>query len=126
MTDAEKLSEAVDILLENILTPIVYMYVDEVTEFIVFCGADIPEEVFRTTEKTIYFNLGLNVEIIDLREFSESDRVDIARNAFVVYEENELMTELFETAALSDVKAIEAAKKELMTRKNDTGTYYMS
>lgn len=126
MTEEEKLAEAVDIILENILTPIIYMYLDEVVEFIVFCDYDTPAEVFRRTEEIIYFNLGLNVEIIELREFDEGDRVDIAESAYIVYAENESMPMLFETAMTADVEMMQLWKKELLKRKTDTGTYYIS
>ena len=126
MTEEEKLAEAVDIILENILTPIIYMYVDEVVEFIVFCDSETPADVFRRTEELIFFNLGLRVEITELREFDEGDRVDISQSAYIVYAENEFMPMLFETAMTSDIETIQLMKKELLKRKTDTGTYYMS
>lgn len=126
MTEEEKLAEAVDIILENILTPIIYMYVDEVVEFIVFCDSETPTDVFRRTEELIFFNLGLRVEIIELREFDESDRVDIAESAYIAYAENDFMPTLFETAMTTDIEAIRLMKRELIKRKTDTGTYYMS
>ncbi|MCH5212828.1 MAG: hypothetical protein J1G06_07425 [Oscillospiraceae bacterium] len=126
MTEEEKLAEAVDIILENILTPIIYMYIDEVVEFIVFCDSETPSNVFRRTEDLIFFNLGLRVEITELREFDEGDRVDIAESAYIVYAENEFMPTLFETAMNTDIEMIQLWKNELLKRKTDTGTYYMS
>ncbi len=126
MTDEEKLVSAVDIILEHILTPIVYVYAEEVYEFIVFSDTNTSEDVFRLTEEMIYFNLGINVEILDLRDFDENDRAAIASYAHVAYAENEFMQALFQTAINADSERVSELKRLAIKRKNDTGTYYIN
>ena len=126
MTDEEKLVSAVDIILERILTPIVYVYAEEVYEFIVFSDTNTSEDVFRLTEEMIYFNLGINVEILDLRDFDENDRAAIASYAHVAYAENEFMQALFQTAINADSERVSELKRLAIKRKNDTGTYYIN
>lgn len=126
MIEEEKLIGAIETILENILTPVIYMYMDEVIEFVCFCDGKAEEEILRQTEKMIYVNYGLSVEILDIREFDESDRYDIVMNAELVYAVDEVVKMLFETAMLADIEMIKDEKRALLDRKNETGTYYLN
>ena len=127
MTYEEKLDKAIDIILENILTPVLYMYDDEVTEFIVFSDSRVMDgEVFRRTEAEISFNLGMNVEIIDMREFDQSDRTEIMLNAELLYSESDVMLASFEKALFEDMELQTFEKIIAIERKSETGTYYLN
>ena len=127
MTYEEMLDKAIDIILENILTPVLYMYDDEVTEFIVFSDSRVMDgEVFRRTEAEISFNLGMNVEIIDMREFDQSDRMEIMLNAELLYSESDVMLASFEKALFEDMELQTFEKIIAIERKNETGTYYLN
>lgn len=123
----EKLEKAVDIILENILTPVLYMYEDEIIEFIVFSDSRaMSDDVFRRTEAEIYFNLGLNTEITDIREFESSDRTDIMTNAELLFSESDEMLSAFEAALFEDMEIQAFDKIIAIDRKNETGTYYLN
>lgn len=127
MTYEEKLTKAVDIILENILTPVLYLYEDEVAEFIVFSDSRIQSgDIFRRTEAEIYFNLGLNTEIVDMREFDHSDRTSIMLNAELVYSESDEMLATFEAALFEDMELQALDRLLAIERKNETGTYYIN
>lgn len=127
MTYEEKLVEAVDIILENILTPIIYLYLDEIAEFIVYSDSRaLADETLHNTEELIYKNLGIKVEIVDMREFDEADRSSIVMNADIAYAESDEMLELFENAMFEDLEMLAADKLFALDRKNETGTYYLS
>ena len=127
MTYEEKLNKAVDIILENILTPVLYMYDHEVTEFILFSDSRVMDgDVFRRTEAEICFNLGMNVEIIDMREFDHSDRTEIILNAELLYSESDVMLASFEKALFEDMELQTLEKLIAIERKNETGTYYLN
>ena len=127
MTYNEKLEKATDIILENILTPVIYMYEDEIIEFIVFCDSRImSDDVFRRTEAEIYFNLGLNTEITDFREFENSDRTEIIINAELLFSESDEMLSAFEAALFEDMELRTFDKIIAIERKNETGTYYLN
>ena len=123
----EKLEKAVDIILENILTPVLYMYEDEIIEFIVFSDSRaMSDDVFRRTEAEIYFNLGLNTEITDIREFESSDRTEIMTNAELVFSESDEMLSAFEAALFEDMEMQAFDKLIAIERKAETGTYYVN
>ena len=123
----DRIEKAVEIILENILTPILFMYEDEIIEFIVFSDSRaIRDDVFRRTEAEIYFNLGLNVEITDIREFANSDRTDIMTNAELLFSESDEMLSAFEAALFEDMEMQALDKIRAINRKNETGTYYVN
>ena len=124
--EIELIAAAADIILENILTPILYYYVDEVYEFILFSDANTPEECFRRTEEAISMNLGISAEIIDLREFELSDRLDIVHDAYLAYCEDDTTERMFQAAVMADMCNHELTKQMSIERKLTTGSYYMS
>lgn len=126
MIDNETLSEAVNIILDRILTPVLYMYADEAIEFICFPDANTTDEEFAETEYALLKNLGINAEIIDIRSFDEADRVEITNTATLLYAENDLVKMVFETAMNADKERLMLSKHETLSRKNETGTYYIN
>lgn len=127
MTYEEKLNKAVDIILENILTPVLYMYDDELTEFIVFSDSRaLDSDIFRRTEAEIYFNLGIKAEIVDMREFDHSDRTEIMLNAELLYSESNEMLATFEAALFEDMELQTIERLLAIERKSETGTYYLN
>lgn len=126
MMDESTLLRAIDIITERILTPVLYMYEDEAVEFICFCDANIRIEDFRDTERAIYTELGINVEILDIREFDESDRWDIIVSSRLVYAANEIIKMAFEQAMLADIEKRTNIKNEILKRYDETGTYYIN
>ena len=122
--DENMLIKAIDIITERILTPVLYMYEDEAVEFICFCDTNISIEELRETERAVYTELGGNVEILDIREFDESDRWDIIVSSRLVYAANELIKMAFEQAMLADLEKRTNIRNEILKRYDETGTYY--
>lgn len=127
MINDEQLQEAVDIITEKILTPVLYMYIDnEVFEFVCFPDNDADDNDFAAAEAEIFVQLGIIAEIVDIRSFDESDRVEITQTAELVYSATELCHILFEKAMFIDEQNMLSLKREIVERKNDTGTYYLN
>lgn len=126
MMDENTLVRAINIITERILTPVLYMYEDEAVEFICFCDSNICTEDFRDTERAVYTELGINVEILDIREFDESDRWDIIVSSRLVYAANEMIKMAFEQAMLADIEKRTNIKNEILKRYDETGTYYIN
>lgn len=126
MIDETTLTDAVNIILDRILTPVLYMYEDEALEFICFPDINTAEEDFRDTEEALFLNLGIKAEIIDIRSFDESDRVEITNTAELLYSENDIVKLLFETAMTADKERMMGFKRETIKRRNETGTYYIN
>ena len=126
MIDKITLNEAVNIILDRILTPVLYMYEDEALEFICFADVNTPEEDFHDAEKVLFQALGINAEIIDIRSFDETDRVEITENAELLYSENDMVKLLFEAAMSADKERSMNFKRDVLKRRGETGTYYIN
>ena len=123
--EGELLNEIVGVITERILTPVLYMYCDELVEFVCFCDMNMPIDELRETEREVYDRFGVGAEIVDIREFDESDRMDIVMNAEIVYTANDIIRTLFEGAMFADMEASNKRRGEVIDRINKTGTYYM-
>lgn len=126
MIDENTLRDAADIILDRILTPVLYMYDEEVLEFILFTGTDVSDDVFRDAEQALMTELGLCAEIIDIRNFDVNDRVEITASAELIYAEDEIVKTLFESAMSADRDRMLGIKDAALARKQETGTYYIS
>ncbi len=124
MIEKEKIAGAIAIIIEKILTPVLYMYIDETVEFICFCDSGTADEDFRRTERAVFDEFGLSCEIVDIRQFDENDRLEITATAEMVYSANEFTTMLFEHAMYADAERIMHEKQDVLKRKAETGTYY--
>lgn len=124
--DEKKIKAAVEIITKRILTPVLYLYEEEVLEFICFSDSCAPQEDFDEAERLIYEALGIQCEIVDIREFSTRDRLEIIETAELVYSADHLVQMLFESAMSAEAQQSEAIKEILIQRKKDTGTYYIS
>lgn len=124
MIDEKILEDAVDIILERILTPVIYLYCDEALEFICFTDTNTRDDDFMDTQAALFLNLGITAEVLDIRTFDEADRVEITKNGQLLYAENEAVQSMFEMAMLADQARILADKKTSITRKTETGTYF--
>ena len=126
MINDETVDKAVEIILDRILSPVIYMYADEAIEFICFADGNTQEQDFLDAEAALMINLGISAEIIDIRSFDEADRVEITQTAELVYAQSELMKTLFESAMAADKERVITEKTKIIDRKADTGSYYLS
>ncbi len=126
MIDEKILTEAVDIILERILTPVIYLYSDEAMEFICFTDTNISEEDLFDTQAALFLNLGITAEVVDIRNFEHADRVEITKTGHLLYAENDAIQTMFEMAMIADEARVNANKKNSITRKEETGTFFAS
>ena len=74
--DYELKNKLVKIISKNILTPVIYMIEnDNLLDFICFCDRNIKMQEIYNVEQQIKEVTNKNVEIIDIREFGESERI---------------------------------------------------
>lgn len=126
MINETELKTAVEIITEKILTPVLYMYEEEVTEFICFSDSNTSQEDFDDAERAVFDVLGLQCEIVDIREFPEIDRLEISNTARAVYTADPLVQMLFESAMYADVQRIIDENHSMIQRKADTQSYYLN
>lgn len=123
---ADNINKAIHLLREKILTPILYMmeYSDRIN-FICFCDKNIKMEELYNTSSELTNILGIPAEIMDIREFSEADRLDILKNAKLVYSEDPIIEQIFIASMAEDYRNSVMEKLSMIDRYKQTGSYYL-
>jgi hypothetical protein len=123
---ADNIYKAIHLLREKILTPILYMieYSDRIN-FICFCDKNIKMEELYNTSSELTNILGIPAEIMDIREFSEADRLDILKNAKLVYSEDPIIEQIFIASMAEDYRNSVMEKLSMIDRYKQTGSYYL-
>lgn len=125
MITEEIVSFMIETVTERVLTPVIYMFEEEIIELIVFCDGNMDVNILRDTEDEIYSAVGVKTELVDIREFDEFDRWQIVQNAELIYAVDEMMLTAFEMAMQRDVEFRAISKAMLFERRKDTGSYYL-
>ena len=122
----ENMETAVKCFKERILTPILYMleYEDKV-DFICFCDQNIKLKELNEVSGKLTDILGVPAEVIDIREFSESDRIEILKNAKLVYAEDPIIEQVFVASMAEDFNNSINKKREMLNRYMSTGSIYL-
>lgn len=122
----ENISKAVRIVKDSVLTPVIYMSEQEdLVEFICFCDGNITTEALCEAEKKIEKALEINAEIIDIRDFSVADRLDIISRCELVYSEHQFLEKVFESAMITDYQRMISEKHSALNRVKECGTFYV-
>lgn len=125
MMTEDRIEKAAQIISERILTPVLYMYEEEVTEFICFCDANTAREDFEAAQTAVYNALGIGCEIVDIREFSEWERVEIMSSSRLIYTADPMLHAMFETALCADMQGSINEKNAMLEREKRAGSYYL-
>lgn len=116
-----------DIILNKILTPVIYMTeFEEVYEFVCFCDRTILMNEIYKTEKKLSAVLGKTAVIIDIRELPEAERVEIVKESQIIYYEDEIIKQLFEISMFEDFKIFMDKRNSTLDRIKNDGTPYLS
>ncbi|MCC8161241.1 MAG: hypothetical protein LIO53_08080 [Oscillospiraceae bacterium] len=123
---SEQTTQMIKIISENILTPIIYMIEHEdIVDFICFCDRNITMQEIYDTELKLKDIVGKDAEIIDIREFVESERLDVINRAVLIHSEHPLIEKVFEQSMLEDFKIAMAERKDVLERHKESGMCYL-
>lgn len=116
----------VQIILSKILTPVIYMLEDEdILSFICFCDRDITMQEIYDVESMIKHETGCAAEIVDIREFSEAERIDVISEAVLIYSENSVIETIFTQSMAEDYSIAMGLRNIIIDRVKETGTVYL-
>lgn len=119
-------NKLIKIILKNILTPVIYMIKnDDLIDFICFCDRNIKMQEIYNVEQQINDLTGLRVEILDIREFSESERIEVINQATLIYSEHPIIEKIFAQSMMEDFKIAMDERKDVQQRYKDSGTCYL-
>ena len=116
----------VEIIKSRLLTPIIYLIDDEVLSVIGFFDGSTKINYIYETQSMIEKAIGREINICDIRDFPEADRVDIRHNAILAYSETPMIKAIFEAAMVEDFNIAESKRKTIIDRSNEDGTVYFS
>lgn len=126
MADTEKIINAVQIIHEKILAPVIYMCEDEYKiEFVCFCGAKTSRDDFFEAGQKISTMFSIPVEVVDILEYDAEDGMDIIGSAQLVFSEDPIIAQIFEVSVAEDLKRLRTELSDMIKRKTETGTYYL-
>ena len=112
--DYELKNKLVKIISKNILTP-----------FICFCDRNIKMQEIYNVEQQIKEVTSKNVEIIDIREFGESERIEVINQSTLIYSEHPLIEKIFAQSMMEDFKIAMDERKDVQQRYKECGTCYL-
>ena len=122
----ELIAEAVRIINEYLLTPVIY-YLDcgYKVDFVCFLETGIDEDEMYMIEEKITQKTGVASQVIDIREFEPCDAEEIINNGELVYSQSSVMEALFKSAVMTEVELQNKRKEIFIERKNSTKTLYV-
>lgn len=116
----------VKIISSKILTPVIYMLENNnVLDFICFLDRNITTKEIYDAEKAIMEFTGMKAEIIDIREFSETERMDVIQNSKLIHSEHPMVEFIFAQSMAEDYRASMNERKSILDRVKETGTIYL-
>ncbi len=122
----ELMDKLIQIICENVLTPVIYMLEqNDLLDFICFCDKKITVQDLYDTQQKIKNLTGKKAEIIDIREFDESERVDVISNAVLIYSEHPLIEKVFAQSMMEDFKISMEERNNVLKRHRESGTFYL-
>ena len=116
----------IQIMRSRLLTPIIYIIDDEILSVVGFFDGGTKINYIYETQSMIEEAIGREINICDIRDFSEADRLDIMKNATVVYSETPFVKSIFEAAMAEDFTIAQSKRKDLLERSKEDGTMYLS
>ncbi len=114
------------IMKARLLTPVIYLLEDEILSVVGFFDGSTKINHIYETQRLIEKALGREINICDIRDFNEVDRLDIIKNANLIYSETPFVKSLFESAMAQDFTISKSKKKDIINRSLESGTIYLS
>lgn len=119
-------NKIVQILKSRLLTPIIYILDEDIISVIGFFDGNTKVNYIYETQSLIEKAIGREINLCDIRDFNEADRLDIIRNAKLIYSENPFVKSLFESAMAQDFSIAQSKRKDVLDRYRQKGTLYLS
>ncbi len=120
-------NKAVDIISDTILTPVIYMVnTGECLCFICFMSGNMPYERIYAAEKQLSELYNETTAILDIRDFSESERVEVIQNAELIYCADKDIKALIEFNLMNEYKFKSGMKSDLIDRLDNCDSAYIN
>lgn len=115
-----------EIFLQNMLVHILYMVEYKNSVNIIFvCNSPADDKLIIEIENSIAACIHKEVNVLDIYDFSVSDRFEIIQKATVIYCEYKIIKQAFELETATAMKAVMDERTRFIERKNECSTYYL-
>lgn len=122
----EQIAKAAQAIVNRVLTPVIYMLEhDNWVEFVCFCDGKITIGDLYEAEQAVKGIIEKDAEIIDIREFSEYERLDVINEYTLIYSADDFVGKIFAAATAADFQMFINEKRSMLERQNQSGTYYL-
>lgn len=124
--EREKMDKAARILSRNVLTPVIYICEksDRVT-FVCFCDRNVTMGEIAEAEKLVKEVIDRPVRIEDIREFDESERLEIVKSATMVHAHSPEVRQMFEISLMADFQNAMERRTEILERSKKCGAVFL-
>ena len=120
------IKKIVEIMNSRLLTPVIYFLDDDVPSVIGFFDGSTQMNYLYDTQVMIERAIGKEINLCDIRDFCEADRMEIVKTAELIYSETPLVRTMFEAAMAEDYTISESKKQDIIQRNINDGTVYLS
>lgn len=126
MNDTEMTQRAAEMILQSLLTPVIYMAkINSNICFVCFLNGQTPYKQISDLEQRLTKMFGISTVILDIREFSKRERLAVIQSAELIYCEDDNTESILKIYILSDIHEADEAKKDLIDRLNNCNTIYI-
>ena len=126
MIEFNKLLQAVRMIENSIITPVIYLNETEFkAEFICFSSEEVTEEDLFRVGESVSRILEKPAEVVDIMEYNANDRMDIITNAELVYSDDPIVEQMFTMSMAEEHRRLYEQKQNMLRRKNESGSYYL-
>lgn len=94
-------------------------------DFVYITNEQIKEDILYDVQTSAAGLLKCDVDILDIRYFSEFDRINLLHQSKIVYCENPMLPKMIEVKALESLKTMLQEKNNLISRMEESGCYYL-
>lgn len=124
--DIETVDKLAKTVTDRILTPVIYMVEEEDgAALICFCDRNLKMQELYNAEAAASKVAGKKIEIIDIREYSEAERVEIVHQAELIYSEHPMVEQIFMMSMLEDLQISIDRRNKMLERYRENGSYYL-
>ena len=126
MIEFNKLLQAVRMIENSIITPVIYLNETEFkAEFICFSSEEVTEDDLFRVGESVSRILEKPAEVVDIMEYHANDRMDIITNAELVYSDDPIVEQMFTMSMAEEHRRLYEQKQNMLRRKNESGSYYL-
>ena len=116
----------IQIIRAQLLTPVIFLLDEEVLSVVGFFDGSTKINHLYEIQSKLEKEIGREINICDIRDFSEADRLDIVKSGKLIYSETPFIKSLFENAMLEDFTIAQSRKRDIIERSKNSGSMYLS